>query len=79
MHEFGITSRIIETVLRIADENGADAVTQVDLVIGKLTFLNHKQVSLAYGILVKGTILDGSCLNIEEVEGAVKLNEACKI
>ena len=72
MHEFGITSRIVAAVLRVATENGAGAVARVDLAIGKLTFLNHRQVRLAYDILVKGTILEGSRLEFEEIEGAVK-------
>lgn len=72
MHEFGITSSIVAAVLRAAAENNASVVARVDLVIGKLTFLNHEQVKLAYSILVKGTVLDGSCLNIEEVEGAIR-------
>lgn len=72
MHEFGITSRIVQAVLRIAENSGTGAVAQVDLVIGKLTFLNHEQVRLAYDVLVRGTVLEGSSLHIESVEGAVR-------
>lgn len=72
MHEFGITSRIVEAALSSAEENGASAVKQVDLVIGKLTLLNPEQVKFAYDILVEGTILEGSELSVEEVEGVVR-------
>lgn len=76
MHEFGITSRIVQTVLRVAENNGATKVVEVDLQIGQLTFLNPSQVKLAYDILAKGTLLEGSELSIQEVEGLVKC-DAC--
>lgn len=71
MHEFGITSRIVDTVLQAAVENNSTRVLEVELVIGRLTFLNPQQVQYAYQLLVQGTIMDGSKLIIEETEGAV--------
>ena len=53
MHEFGITSKIVAAVQRIAVENGATRLIRVDLLIGQLTFLNPQQVKLAYDLLAK--------------------------
>ncbi len=72
MHEFGITSRIVEAVMAAIQEDGGNKVLKVDLRIGKLTFLNHEQVRYAYNLLVKGTPLADSELVIETVEGVIK-------
>lgn len=72
MHEFSVTSQIVQSVLAEADKRGAKKVTEVDLIIGKLTFLGLEQVRFAYEALTKGTIMDGSKLVIEEQDGVVK-------
>lgn len=71
MHEFGITSRIIKSILKVAKENNATRVVRVDLLLGKLTFLNIRQVKMCFDILVKGTILEGSELFVQESEGII--------
>jgi hydrogenase nickel incorporation protein HypA/HybF len=75
MHEFGITSRIVQAVLRAAHTNRANRVMRVDLLIGQLTFLNPAQVKLAYGILAKGTLLEGSELLISQSVGLVECQD----
>jgi len=72
VHEFSITSQIVQNVLAEAEKRGAKKVTEVNLVIGKLTFLGLEQVRFAYEALTKGTIAEGSKLVIEEQEGFVK-------
>ncbi|MFQ6073608.1 MAG: hydrogenase maturation nickel metallochaperone HypA [Candidatus Bathyarchaeia archaeon] len=72
MHEFSVTSQIVQSVLEEARKHGAKKVKEVSLVIGKLTFLGLEQVRFAYEILTKGTIMEGSNLLIKEGEGVVK-------
>lgn len=72
MHEFSVTSQIVQSVLAEADKRGAKKVTEVDLIIGKLTFLGLEQVRFAYEALTKGTIMEGSKLVVEEQDGVVK-------
>ena len=74
MHEFSVTSQIVQSVLTEAEKRGAKKVTEVHLVIGKLTFLGLEQVHFAYEALIKGTIMEASRLIVEEQEGAVKCN-----
>jgi len=69
-----MTSQIVKSVLAEAEKRNAKNVTEVHLVIGKLTFLGLEQVRFAYEALTKGTILEGSKLVIEEQEGVVKCN-----
>lgn len=71
MHEFGITSRIVETVTRVAEEHQGTKVLGVDLLIGQLTFLSPRQVRLCYEIITKGTQLEGSELRIQDGEAVV--------
>jgi len=72
VHEFSVTSQIVQSVLAEAEKRGAKKVNEVHLVIGKLTFLGLEQVRFAYEALTKGTIMEGSQLIIEEQEGVVK-------
>lgn len=72
MHEFSMTTQIVENVLREAEKHNAKKVTEVHLIIGKLTFLEVEQVRFSYNILVDGTIMEGSKLYIEEKNGVVK-------
>lgn len=71
MHEFSMTTKIVESVLEEARKHDAKKVLAVHLVIGKLTFLGVEQVRFSYDVLVKGTIMEGSELHIEEKDGIV--------
>jgi hydrogenase nickel incorporation protein HypA/HybF len=72
VHEGSITTQVVKNVLQEANKRNAKKVVEVQLVIGKLTFLNPEQVRFWYEILTKDTIMKGSRLIIEESEGVVK-------
>ena len=72
VHEGSITTQIVESVLQEAKKRNAKKVVEVQLVIGKLTFLNPEQVRFWYEVLTKDTIMESSKLKIEESEGIVK-------
>jgi hydrogenase nickel incorporation protein HypA/HybF len=72
VHEFSITNQLVQSVLTEAEKRGAKKVTEVHLIIGKLTFLGLEQVRFAYEALTKDTIMEGSKLTITEQEGEVK-------
>ncbi len=74
MHEFSMTTQIVNYVLEEAKKHNAKRVNEVHLIIGKLTFLGVEQVKFSYEMLVKGTIMEGSKLRIEEKNGVVKCN-----
>ncbi len=76
MHEFGITSRIVDSVRKVAEENGATRVVRVELLVGQLTFLSIPQVKLAYELLVRGSSLEASELAVQESPGLVECS-AC--
>jgi hydrogenase nickel incorporation protein HypA/HybF len=72
MHEFSFASSIVESLLDLAKKQGASKVLEVHLVIGKLRALSTEQLRFSYGILAKGTILEGSQLAIEGSVGILR-------
>jgi hydrogenase nickel incorporation protein HypA/HybF len=72
MHEFSMTSQIVDSVLAEARRRNAKRVLSVRLVIGKLSFLNLDQVRFSYKVLVEGTLLAGSRLYIKEQDATVE-------
>lgn len=72
MHELSMTTQIVDSVLEEAKKQGAKKVTEVHLVIGKLTFLGIEQVRFSYKILVENTIMKGSKLTIEKKDGVIE-------
>jgi len=75
VHEFSVTSQIVDNILKEAVRHNAERVVQVNLAIGKLTFLGLEQVRFAYKLLVKGTIAEKSKLFIREKDGLVKCSK----
>ena len=76
MHEFSVTSWIVDALLDLAKRHGASRVLEVHLRIGSLRTLSIDQVKFCYGVLAKGTTLQGSRLVIEEVPGKLRCS-AC--
>ncbi|MFH0897580.1 MAG: hydrogenase maturation nickel metallochaperone HypA [Candidatus Bathyarchaeota archaeon] len=72
MHEFSMTSQIVNSVLEEAKKRGAKKVLEVHLIIGKFTLLVVEQIRFSYRMLVEGTIMEGSKLFIQRQKGKVK-------
>ena len=66
-----MTTQIIEAVLEEAKRHGAEKVTEVQMSIGKMTFLGTEQVRFSYKILTEDTIMKDSKLIIEEKDGVI--------
>ena len=72
MHEFTMTSWIVEALFDLVRKEDAKQVLEVHLRIGKLRALSTDQVRFCYGVLSKGTVLEGSELIIEESAGKIR-------
>jgi hydrogenase nickel incorporation protein HypA/HybF len=72
MHEFSLTSQLVQAVLNEFEKHNASRVVEVHVAIGQLTFLGIDQVQFAYHVLVENTVMEGSRLIIEEVVGQVR-------
>jgi len=63
---------IVQTVLEAAKERGADKVLEINLEVGRLTFLNPEQLEFAFKVISEGTIAEGAKLKIRSVEPKVR-------
>ena len=66
MHELSVTRNIVAIV---ADKAGTRPVRRVRLQIGKLSGIEISAIRFCYDVCVAGTVLEGSELEIEEVQG----------
>lgn len=76
MHEFSITTQLVDSVLQELKKYDVKKVNEVYIEIGELTFLAHEQVKFAYEILTKDNILKDSKLVIKERKTVCKCS-AC--
>jgi hydrogenase nickel incorporation protein HypA/HybF len=72
VHELAMATQLVEAVLEEAKKNDAKKVSEVNLTIGKLTFLGVDQMRFSYGILTKDTIMQDSKLVIKEKDGVIE-------
>lgn len=76
MHEFSLSKEIVSEIKKIANEEEADLVDKVELLIGKLSHLNVEQLNFCFDTIVKDEELFEDCsLVIEENE--VEINCEC--
>jgi hydrogenase nickel incorporation protein HypA/HybF len=66
VHEFAIATSLVDALFDIAKKQSSTKVIEVQLKVGKLRLLSLDQLRFSYEILVKGTLLEGSRLTIEE-------------
>lgn len=64
-------SGLVQAVLSELRKHDVERVEEVDLLVGKLTFLGHDQLRFAFEILVQGTVLEGARLEIDEEEAEI--------
>ena len=72
MHEVAVVSNIVDAVLRKLDDYPDAEVESVNLIIGDLTSLGFEQLEFAYGIVTRGTRLEGTKVTIEREEVRVR-------
>ncbi len=66
MHELGITRNIVAIV---AERAGDRRVSRVRLQVGRLSGIEVPAIRFCYDACAEGTVLEGSQLQIDEVEG----------
>lgn len=72
MHELSITRNIIAIVTENAD---GQKVCKVKLAIGKLCAISSEAIHFCFDACIKGTVLEGAELQIENVDGRGKCDE----
>ena len=74
MHELAVTRNIVAIV---AEKAGQRPVRRVRLQVGRLSGIEVSAVRFCYDVCVRGTMLEGSDLEIEEIDGRATCLE-CK-
>ncbi len=75
MHEYSVMNQLVSALLEELDERDVNRVKEVRIEVGELTFLGDNQLKFAYETLSQDTILEGSELDIENVESKIKCEE----
>lgn len=78
MHELSVTQNIVEIAVERAVQEGFNKVKSVSLEIGKMSGVMPEAVEFCYDLVTKGTIAEGSQLNIE-IKEAVGYCKECRI
>ena len=68
MHELSIVQNIVETTEQFAKENNIPHVDKLTLQVGNATGVIPKYLHMYYSEVCAGTLLDGSELEVEEIE-----------
>jgi hydrogenase nickel incorporation protein HypA/HybF len=76
MHEFSICQSLLETVERIAAENGATEVNGVFVAVGPLSGVEPALLARAFEVARLGTVAEHAVIEIETAP-AVVWCEAC--
>ena len=65
MHELAITEQIIRMAADKAREAGAQAVTQIHLVVGGRSGYAAESIRMYFGMMSEGTLCEGAELEFE--------------
>ncbi len=71
MHELSMASNLIDIAINEAKKRNSTSVIEVNLIVGKFSMLSMEQLRYCYELLIKGTILENSKLNIEHEDGKI--------
>ncbi len=76
MHEYGLMQDVVTAALEACRRGGERHATLVRIEVGEFAVAARESLETAYGILTRGTLLEGSSLVISEVPGRAAC-EAC--
>lgn len=65
MHEMSIAQSILDLVIPIAQREGAEKITAVNVEAGELRAIVPLQLTFCFGVMSENTIASGAQLNIE--------------
>jgi hydrogenase nickel incorporation protein HypA/HybF len=67
MHELAVSESILEIATRHARQAGASKVTQIYLVIGRLSSIVDDSIQFYWDILTKNTVCEGSTIQFQRL------------
>ena len=71
MHESHLIEPIIKGISEHAEKEGAKKVTKVKIKVGDLNCVKEESFKETFGVLAKGTVLEGAEIEITVFPGSV--------
>ena len=72
MHEFSTAQQIVRTVMRVAMQNNVKVIKEINIELGRFTFVNPDQLRFVFKIAAEPyELLNDVYLNITIVEGEI--------
>lgn len=65
MHELGIAQSIINTVVKVAEQNGRKKIEKVRIQVGEFRAVIEEQLVFCFAFAAEGTFAEGAALEIE--------------
>lgn len=75
MHEFSVSSEIVQAVLDATQKNNGKKVLSIQIEIGELTLLNVEQIVYWIHELFKGSIAEGAKVKLKKVKAQIRCGE----
>ncbi len=75
MHEFSLSSDIVQTVLTATQKNNAKKVLSIQLDVGELALVNVEQVTFWLKELFKGTAAEGAKVKVKNIKARIRCEE----
>lgn len=72
MHEYGLMEAVVARALEEAQRGRATSVARVSVDVGELAFASHEALETAFRSLAKGTLLEGSALELRDVPARIR-------
>lgn len=72
-----MAQQIFNIVMKVAKENGAEKILEINIEVGQLTFLNPDQLKFALKVLSEETIAQNAKIRIEIIQPEIRCN-SCK-
>ncbi|MBO5556959.1 MAG: hydrogenase maturation nickel metallochaperone HypA [Oscillospiraceae bacterium] len=67
MHELGVMMKVLDVALKVAEENHAKAVTEIDIDLGVMTGVIPRHAQTMFDLIAKDTIAAGAVVNFHPV------------
>jgi len=73
MHELSYATSMLDTILNAVKEQERDGkkikkVSEINLEVGELTFINVEQLKFAFEVIAEGTICENAKINVQFVK-----------
>ena len=75
MHELAVTQSILELALKNANQAHATEVTDINLVIGKLSSIVDDSVQFYWELIAKDTICEKAILHFERIPAKLRCQD----